>query len=124
MNRLRGLWAAALLLGVCASGFVQAQTKRPAVQDLAELAQILGQLHHLRPLCGTGEGPLWRSMIQELIESEAQVSLSRKEMLTAAFNQGFKQAQFEHKSCSYLAEMSVEKALKRGEELSESLLSR
>ncbi len=46
-----------------------AQDRAPYETALSQLAEILGALHYLRPLCGATEQGQWRTEMQALIDS-------------------------------------------------------
>ena len=65
MERLRrglsGLGAGLIALPlVLAAAPAPAQDVAPYDDHLMRLAEILGALHHLRPLCGADEAQVWR----------------------------------------------------------------
>ena len=65
---------------------------KPAPYDdkLSELAEIMGSLDFIRNLCGAQQEPQWKSMISQLIDTEAKDEPERKARLTAAFNRGYR----------------------------------
>lgn len=66
---------------------------------LTRLAEIVGALHYLRPLCGA-KGEDWRSDMQKILDSDAANEPARKARLTAAFNRGYRSFASVHTACS------------------------
>ena len=58
--------------------------------DLMRLAEILGALQYLRPLCGANEGNKWRDQMTALLDAEAQ-SGDRRNRLVGEFQQRLSQ---------------------------------
>lgn len=120
----RGL-VIALAIGVGLAGTpVGAAENIPYDEKLAELAEVLGALHHLRPLCGaTGETQTWREQMHAVLEAE-QPSRERRLRLIDRFNQSYRSLAAVHRSCTPAARLLAEGCRKRGEVLGEELVSR
>ena len=56
--------------------------------EMARLAEILGALHYLRPLCGTADGNRWRNEMSSLIDAE-QAPAERRDRMIASFNRSY-----------------------------------
>lgn len=101
------LLAAAFFSGT--SAFAQGNAPAPAPApspaeapydpQMARLAEILGALAYLRPLCGiTGEN--WRGDMQAILEADTAGEAARRAKLTAAFNRGYRSFSAIHTACS------------------------
>ena len=74
----------------------------PYDAQLTRLAEIVGALHYLRPLCGA-KGEDWRSDMQKILDADAANEPGRKARLTAAFNRGYRSFAAVHAQCSQTA---------------------
>ncbi len=117
------LLALALCGGTGAAHAAEGSTP-PYEGDLLKLAELLGGLHYLRPLCGVSpEGQTWRLEMQALIEAE-QPSESRKGKLTAAFNQGYTSYAQVYRACTPAAALAVQRQLEEGSKLAHEIVVR
>src|SRR5690606_24768655 len=74
---------------VCAAGGAHAQDQDTSYeQKLMRLSEVLGAMRHLRNICGTGEGQLWRDQMIRLLDAEAP-SPARRARLVRQFNKGY-----------------------------------
>ena len=68
-------------------------------QDLFALAELFGELHHLRRTCDPGfEADVWRERMKKLIDLE-EPQTSEREAMVQQFNKGYRTAQSRHPSC-------------------------
>ncbi|MEP9376788.1 TIGR02301 family protein [Aquabacter sp. CN5-332] len=96
----------------------------PYETDLLKLAELLGGLHYLRPLCGISpEGQTWRLEMQALIEAE-QPSDVRKGKLIASFNQGFSSYAQVYRTCTPAAALAVQRQIEEGSKLAHDIVVR
>jgi uncharacterized protein (TIGR02301 family) len=95
----------------------------PYEGELSRLAEILGALHYLRPLCGAPEGARWRGEMQALIEAE-QPSAGRRDRLIASFNRGFHSYGQSYRSCTPAASLAIHRYLDEGARLSREIATR
>lgn len=96
----------------------------PYDDELRRLAEILGGLHYLRPLCGVqGEGQRWRDEMTALLEAE-QPSASRRGQLIASFNRGYAGFANVYRSCTPSARLAVQRHLKEGARLAHEVVVR
>ncbi|OYW61339.1 MAG: TIGR02301 family protein [Rhizobiales bacterium 17-65-6] len=96
----------------------------PYETDLLKLAELLGGLHYLRPLCGmTGEDQAWRGEMQALIDAE-QPSDARRGKLVAAFNQGYGSYAQVYRTCTPAAALAVQRQLEEGARLAHEIVVR
>lgn len=92
--------------------------------DLMRLAEILGALHYLRPLCGVaGEAQRWRNEMQALIDTE-QPSETRRTKIIASFNRGYSSYAEVYRSCTPAARMAVDRQLDEGGRLAHEIVVR
>ena len=95
----------------------------PFDNDLQRLAEILGALHYLRPLCGANEGNKWRDQMTALLDAEAQ-SGDRRNRLVANFNNGYRSFQRTYRSCTPAANVVVRRYLDEGAKISREITAR
>lgn len=95
----------------------------PYDDTLVQLADVLGALHHLRPLCGAPDGQTWREQMWALIEAE-QPTPARRARLIDRFNQSYRSLAAAHRSCGPAARELAETFRRRGEELGRDLVTR
>jgi uncharacterized protein (TIGR02301 family) len=91
--------------------------------DLMRLAEILGSLHYLRPLCGANEGNKWRDQMQALLGAETP-SGERHDKLVANFNNGYRSFQRTYRSCTPAANVVVRRYLDEGAKISREITAR
>jgi uncharacterized protein (TIGR02301 family) len=91
--------------------------------ELMRLAEILGALHYLRPLCGADEGNKWRDQMTALLDAEAQ-SGDRRNRLVANFNNGYRSFQRIYRTCTPAANLSVRRYLDEGAKISREITAR
>jgi uncharacterized protein (TIGR02301 family) len=114
----------ALLFGLAVStGSVRAQAPAPFDGNLQRLAEILGTLHYLRPLCGANDGPRWRNEIQALIEAEASAGERRARMI-ASFNRGYRVFQQTYRTCTPAADLVIRRYLEEGSKIARDVTAR
>src|SRR5438477_2986296 len=76
-----------------------AQAAVPYDGELQRLAEILGALQYLRPLCGVSEGQKWRNEMQALVDAEAPSGERRGRIITS-FNRGYRGFQQTYRTCT------------------------
>lgn len=91
--------------------------------DLMRLAEILGALHYLRPICGASDGPRWRTEMQSLLEAEAPGG-DRRGRLVANFNRGYRGFQQAYRTCTPSASVAVRRYLEEGAKISREITAR
>jgi uncharacterized protein (TIGR02301 family) len=91
--------------------------------DLMRLAEILGALHYLRPLCGVSEGNKWRDQMQALLGAETP-SGERRDRLVANFNSGYRSFQRTYRTCTPAATVVVRRYLDEGAKISRDITAR
>lgn len=100
-----------------------AADETPYDDRLAELAETLGALHHLRPLCGAPEAQTWRDQMQAILDAE-QPSRERRQRVVDRFNQSYRSLAAVHRTCTPAARELAETYRLRGEVLGRELVTR
>jgi uncharacterized protein (TIGR02301 family) len=95
----------------------------PFDEDLARLAEILGALHYLRPVCGANDGQRWRNEMQALLDAEAPHG-ERRAKFTASFNRGYRGFQQTYRTCTPAATIAIRRYLEEGEQISRDIGAR
>jgi uncharacterized protein (TIGR02301 family) len=94
----------------------------PYEPEFSRLAEVLGALHYLRPLCGEKEA-IWRSQMQELLDSE-QPAGDRRDRLIASFNRGYQSYELTYRNCTPSANLAISRFLGEGARLSHDIATR
>lgn len=94
----------------------------PYEKQLQRLAEVLGSVQYLRSLCGE-EGHDWRDRMDALLKSE-NPDESRRSMLVASYNHGYRTFQDSYTRCTPSAVEAVQRYMKEGESLSGEIASR
>ena len=101
-----------------------AQESAPYDEQLLRLAEILGALHHLRPLCGAdGEAQAWRDQMTALVEAE-QPSPERRRRLVERFNHAYRGFTETHRSCTDTARTLITRYTAEGAALAQEVVVR
>jgi len=75
--------------------------------DLEELSNILGALHHLRGICGYNEGRNWRIQMQHLLDAERPTGEGR-DRLVASFNRSYRDSRQTYSTCTPSAHLAMQ----------------
>jgi uncharacterized protein (TIGR02301 family) len=127
-RRALRLCGALLGLALCLPGIAAAQAPErpddpPYETELMRLAEILGALHYLRPLCGASDGSLWRDQMQALLEAEVQDG-ERERRFIERFNQGYRGFSSVYLRCTPAAEEALARYVDEGGALIRSVTTR
>ena len=122
-GHLRTIVVAALVGLATTIGGARAADETPYDDVLADLAETLGALHLLRPLCGAPEPQTWREQMTAVIDS-VQPSKELKARMIDRFNQSYRGLAAVHHECTPAARALSEIYRKRGEDLGRELVSR
>lgn len=95
----------------------------PYAESLLRLAEILGALHHLRPLCGANEPQVWRQKMGQLLTAQDPTPEERRR-LVERFNQSYRSLAEIHRVCTVSASEIMERYLSEGTQLSRDLVVR
>lgn len=116
-----------LVLALSLASPVAAQPANPARApfevEMNQLAEILGALHFLRPLCGANEGGRWRAEMQQLLEAVAPAPAMR-EALVSSFNRGYVSYEQTYRNCTPAASVAIRRFLDEGARLSREIATR
>lgn len=112
--------ALALAIGVAPA---RAQEAAPYDDHLMRLAEILGALHHLRPLCGADEAQTWREQMQALIAA-VQPPPEGVKKLTDRFNHAYRGLAETHRTCSDTARALIQRYTAEGAGLAQEVVTR
>jgi uncharacterized protein (TIGR02301 family) len=94
----------------------------PYEAEFSRLAEVLGALHYLRPLCGDKDA-IWRSQMQDLLDSE-QPTGDRRDRLIASFNRGYQSFELTYRNCTPAANLAIGRFLDEGARLSHDIATR
>jgi uncharacterized protein (TIGR02301 family) len=114
-------WIMLAVAGVPPHAFAQGTV--PYDGELQRLAEILGALHYLRPLCGVSEGQKWRNEMQALVDAEAPSGDRRNRMITS-FNRGYRGFQQTYRTCTPAADLVIRRYLDEGARIARELTAR
>jgi len=95
----------------------------PYEGEMSRLAEILGALHYLRPLCGAADGVRWRGEMQDLIEAE-QPPPARRDRMIASFNRSYVAYEQSYRSCTPAAALAIRRYLDEGGRLSREIATK
>jgi uncharacterized protein (TIGR02301 family) len=95
----------------------------PYESDMSRLAEILGALHFLRPLCGAAEDNRWRDEMQDIIEAESPAA-ERRDRLIASFNRSYVAYGQTYRSCTPSAGLAIRRYLDEGARLSREIATK
>ncbi|MFG1298506.1 TIGR02301 family protein [Xanthobacter sp. V3C-3] len=125
IHRLLLAGALALSLATPAAAAGPAEGAPPPYDpDLLRLAEILGALHYLRPLCGvSAEAQRWRNEMQALIDTE-QPSDARRAKIISSFNRGYSSYAEVYRTCTPAARVAVDRQLDEGSRLAHDIVVR
>jgi len=98
-----------------------ARLSKPYDAKILRLSEILGAVHYLRELCGSGDGQLWRDQMRAIIKSEGASSL-RRARLTKRFNKGYRSYSRTYSECTPSAKTAIERFIVEGVEIADGLL--
>lgn len=115
------VFAAALVLGLGAP--VSAPAIDPPYQGaMQRLAEILGSLYFLQPLCGFHEEN-WRAHMADLIALD-EPDDDRRQRLAGSFNTGYQSYARLYRSCTPSAQLAMTRLLEEAEDVARDIHSR
>lgn len=97
--------------------------ERPYDAQLTRLAEILGALHYLRPLCGAPEDQVWRNQMRELLDAEQPEDI-RRAALIDSFNRGYRGFQRTYRACTEAAGFLIDTYLREGRAIAQEIANR
>lgn len=90
--------------------------------QMERLAEIMGSLYFLEPLCQPG-GPDWRAQMEQLIDLD-EPDEDRRERLAGAFNGGYTAFARLHHACTPSAREALTRLLTEGEKMAREIHAR
>jgi uncharacterized protein (TIGR02301 family) len=121
--------ALAMLLGFASGGVAIGQSVPEGAlgahrEDLARMARLLGQAHHIRVACNGTEDQTWRDQMQRLLALEAPEASGLRSHMVDQFNVGY-QAEARRRPDCTAESPAAEAALSRdGQVLAERMAAR
>lgn len=112
----------ALLCALMLAPAARAQ-EAPYTTDLLRLSELLGALHHLRPLCGAAEPRLWRDKMANLLAAENPSAEMRNRMITR-FNRAYRDLSEVHRRCNPAAQEIIARYVVEGERIAADIVAR
>jgi len=94
----------------------------PYQPQMERLAEILGSLYFLQPLCREG-GEDWRAQMADLIALD-EPDDDRRQRLTGAFNTGHQNFSRLYRTCTGAAEQAINRLLTEAEQTARDIHSR
>jgi uncharacterized protein (TIGR02301 family) len=107
--RMRRLLAPVLLLVLAAVPRPAAAVDPPYEPQMERLAEILGSLYFLNPLCKPG-GTDWREQLGQLVQLD-QPDTDRQQRLYGAFNTGYAAYARLYKTCTPSASEAMQRLM-------------
>jgi uncharacterized protein (TIGR02301 family) len=95
----------------------------PYEKELLRLAEIMGSLAMLRPLCTSPDGKEWSRRMQILLDTEGTTP-GRKERLAGAYNKGYQAYALTYRVCTPSAQEASARFLQEGEQLARNITGR
>jgi len=95
----------------------------PYEKELLRLAEIMGSLAMLRPLCSASDAPEWGRRMQILLEAEGTTP-GRRERLAGAYNKGYQAYALTYRACTPSAQEASVRFLSEGVQLARSITGR
>ncbi|MEX0838681.1 MAG: TIGR02301 family protein, partial [Parvibaculum sp.] len=91
--------------------------------EMFRLAEVLGAVHHLRTVCGTREGQLWRNKMIEMMGAVGPEEKDRQELI-ARFNDAFHNTRNRYSTCSRSAAGQSDKLFEEGQRIARDLAAK
>ena len=95
----------------------------PYEKELLRLAEIMGSLAMLRPLCNAPDASEWSRRMQVLLEAEGSTP-GRRERLAGAYNRGYQAYALTYRVCTPSAQEASVRFLAEGEQLARNITGR
>ncbi len=95
----------------------------PYEKELLRLAEIMGSLAMLRPLCSAPDASEWSRRMQILLEAEGSTP-GRKERLAGAYNKGYQAYALTYRVCTPSAQEASVRFLAEGEQIARNITGR
>ena len=92
-------------------------------REMMRLAEVLGAVHYLRPLCGSHEGQKWRNQMVRMLNS-VPASGDDKQVLISHFNIFYYRYRDAYPRCTGNAVRDANRLVSEGQRLAEALARR
>jgi uncharacterized protein (TIGR02301 family) len=108
---MRVRWPALLLIPMClAAPQTVLAVDPPYEPQMEHLAEVLGSLYFLNPLCRPGGGADWRDQLSQLVQLD-QPDDDRQQRLYGAFNAGYEAYARLYRTCTPSASEALARLL-------------
>ena len=94
----------------------------PYQREMERLAEIMGSLYFLQPLCNAGSED-WRAQMAALIDLD-EPDEDRRQRLTGAFNTGYSAFARFHRACTPAAREALTRLLEEAEQTARDIHAR
>ncbi|MBO0345504.1 TIGR02301 family protein [Roseibium sp. CAU 1637] len=104
----------------------RAQTTEDTVpydDELMRLAEVMGALHSLQPMCGPDEAPTWRDRMIALLDVETEPG-NRRRRYIEHFNQGYRGFSSTYRTCTPAARLAMKQYVSEGQTLIRNVTGR
>lgn len=123
LPRIRSILGTVAVFAVVAGAPLSARAVDPLYQPQMErLAEIMGSLYFLEPLCKAG-GPDWRAQMEGLISSD-EPDEDRRQRLAGSFNSGYTSFSRLYESCTASASEALVRLLAEAEKTARDIHAR
>ncbi len=95
----------------------------PYEKELLRLAEVMGSLAMLRPLCTEPDAGEWSRRMQVLLDAEGTTP-GRRERLAGAYNKGYQAYALTYRICTPSAREASVRFLREGEQLARNITGR
>jgi len=113
-----------LLLALCLAGLPQHSARAASVpREMMRLAEVLGAVHYLRPLCGSHEGQKWRDQMIRMLQS-VRTSGDDQQVLISHFNIFYYRYRDAYPRCTGDAVRDANRLVAEGQRLAQTLALR
>jgi uncharacterized protein (TIGR02301 family) len=116
---LRSLAGLAILAGVVTPALA---IDPPYQRQMERLAEVMGSLYYLQPLCKTGAED-WRAQMSELISLD-EPDEDRRQRLAGAFNTGYTGFSRLHRNCTPASREALSRLLVEAQQLARAIHTR
>ena len=116
---LRPLAGLAILAGVVTPALA---IDPPYQRQMERLAEVMGSLYYLQPLCKTGTED-WRAQMSELINLD-EPDEDRRQRLAGAFNTGYTGFSRLHRHCTPASREALSRLLVEAQQLARAIHTR
>ena len=92
-------------------------------REMMRLAEVLGAVHYLRPLCGSREGQKWRNQMIRMLDA-VPTARDEREVLISHFNIFYYRYRDAYPRCTGKAARDANRLVSEGQRLAEALARR